>query len=227
MSHPIGEGARPAAATKAGTANRWIRIGLGALVVAVAAQIAIPLPFTPIPFTLQPLAVLIVGGLLGARAGAAALVLYLGLGLMGLPVFAAGGSGVARLLGPTGGYLLAFPAAAGLVGWLVERVGRVGQDGRVGRGGQVGQVGPAEASLAARPAGRLAGFSRLAAYLVACALGILVIHLGGTAQLALLTGDAETAIRSGFIPFLTGDLLKIGLAVAVLLLAGPRLRRPS
>ena len=205
MSHPIGEGARPAAATKAGTANRWIRIGLGALVVAVAAQIAIPLPFTPIPFTLQPLAVLIVGGLLGARAGAAALVLYLGLGLMGLPVFAAGGSGVARLLGPTGGYLLAFPAAAGLVGWLVERVGRAGQVG--------------QASLAAWPPGRLAALRRLAAYLVACALGMLVVHIGGTAQLALLTGDAETAIRSGFIPFLTGDLLKIGLAVAVLLLA--------
>jgi biotin transport system substrate-specific component len=82
--------------------------------VSVAAQVVVPLPLTPIPFTLQPLAVLVVGGVLGARRGAAALALYLAMGLVGLPVFAAGGSGIARLMGPTGGYLLAFPAAAAL-----------------------------------------------------------------------------------------------------------------
>lgn len=87
---------------------------------ALGAQAAIPLPGTPVPMTLQVPAVLIVGGLLGPAAGAASLVVYLVLGAVGLPVFAAvGPSGFARLLGPTGGYLLAFPIAAALVGVLV------------------------------------------------------------------------------------------------------------
>ena len=60
---------------------------------AVAAQVAVPVPFTPVPMTLQPLAVLVVGGLLGAAGGLAALTTYLALGLLGLPVFAGGSSG--------------------------------------------------------------------------------------------------------------------------------------
>ena len=88
-------------------------VALGALLVAVAAQVVVPVPFTPVPMTLQPLAVLVVGALLGAAAGASALVLYIALGALGFPVFAAGGSGVLHLIGPTGGYLLAFPVAAG------------------------------------------------------------------------------------------------------------------
>ncbi len=92
----------------------------GALVVALAAQVALPLPGTPVPFTLQVPAVLLVGGLLGARLGAASMALYLALGIAGLPVFAAlGPLGPARLLGPTGGYLLAYPVAAALSGRLV------------------------------------------------------------------------------------------------------------
>ena len=84
---------------------------LGAALVAAAAQIAVPLPGTPVPMTLQPLAVLLVGGLLGARLGAASMVLYLALGTAGLPVFTPTVPlvGIARLLGPTGGYLLAYP----------------------------------------------------------------------------------------------------------------------
>jgi biotin transport system substrate-specific component len=94
----------------------------GALAVAALAQIAVPLPGTPVPMTLQPLGVLLVGGLLGPRLGAAALVLYLGLGAAGLPVFTPVGTpGLARLLGPTGGYLLAYPFAAALVGVLAAR----------------------------------------------------------------------------------------------------------
>jgi biotin transport system substrate-specific component len=94
----------------------------GACLVSVAAQLAVPLPGTPVPMTLQPLAVLLVGGLLGPRLGAASLALYLLLGASGLPVFTpVGAPGLARLFGPTGGYLLAFPVAAALVGWVARR----------------------------------------------------------------------------------------------------------
>ena len=77
---------------------------------AAAAQISVPLPFTPVPFTLQPMVVLLGGAALGPRLGHASQVLYLAAGLAGLPVFAASPllpQGAARLLGPTGGYLLA------------------------------------------------------------------------------------------------------------------------
>jgi biotin transport system substrate-specific component len=101
---------------------RWpLAIVGGALVVALSAQVAVPLPFTPVPMTLQGLAVVLVGGTLGAAAGAGALVFYLVLGALGLPVFAGGAAGVAKLLGPTGGYLLAFPVAAALVGRFAVR----------------------------------------------------------------------------------------------------------
>lgn len=93
----------------------------GTGLVAGAAQISIPLPFTPVPITGQTFAVLLTGAALGARRGAAAIVLYVLEGLAGLPVFAGGASGLARLLGPTGGYLLGFIAAAYLTGTLAER----------------------------------------------------------------------------------------------------------
>ncbi|HUR95240.1 MAG TPA: biotin transporter BioY [Gemmatimonadales bacterium] len=162
-------------------ASRVLQIALGALVVALSAQVLVPVPFSPVPMTLQPLAVLAVGGLLGAAGGAAALGLYLALGIMGLPVFAGGSSGILHLTGPTGGYLLAFPVAAALVG-----------------------------RLAGRSAGALG-------VLLACAVGMFVIHAGGVAQLAGLGGNPAAAFRVGFVPFLTGDLLKVGLAAAVIL----------
>jgi len=97
-------------------------IAAGVLLVALASQVAVPLPLTPVPMTLQPLAVLLVGGLLGQRRGAAAMVAYLLLGAAGAPVFTPfGAPGLLRLLGPTGGYLLAFPFAAALVGWVTAR----------------------------------------------------------------------------------------------------------
>jgi len=105
-----------AAEARARLGRRLVGIGIGAAVVALAAQVAVPVPFSPVPMTLQPLAVLAVGGLLGGVGGAAALATYLALGVLGLPVFAGGSSGVLHLLGPTGGYLLAFPVAAALTG---------------------------------------------------------------------------------------------------------------
>jgi biotin transport system substrate-specific component len=156
-----------------------------------------PVPFSPVPMTLQPLAVLAIGGLLGVAGGLSALVLYLLLGIVGLPVFAAGGSGVWHLLGPTGGYLLAFPIAAAVTGAL---------------------VGPVTASPGSVNAGAVLRV------LLACALGMAIIHVGGVAQLALLGGDPALAFRVGFVPFLTGDLLKVGLAAALILAAGPKIR---
>ena len=172
-------------------ARRALAVVLGAATVAVAAQVAVPLPFTPVPMTLQPLAVLAVGGVLGARLGAAALVLYLALGALGLPVFTPmGPPGAARLLGPTGGYLLSYPIAAAVTGWLAAR-------------------------HFAPPIVRV---------LLACAAGMVLIHVGGSAQLAILTGDIGAATRVGLVPFLTGDLLKIGIAALVIVALAPKIR---
>ena len=93
----------------------------GSLFVALAAQVTIRLPFSPVPLTGQTLAVLLVGALLGSRRGALSLLAYLFEGLAGLPVFAAGASGLAYVMGPTGGYLAGFVVAAFVVGWLAER----------------------------------------------------------------------------------------------------------
>jgi biotin transport system substrate-specific component len=93
----------------------------GSFFVAGMAQVRIPLPFTPVPLTGQTFAVLLVGAVLGSRRGAASLLLYLVQGIIGLPVFAGGASGLAVLLGPTGGYLVGFVAAAYLIGLLAAR----------------------------------------------------------------------------------------------------------
>ncbi len=93
----------------------------GSLFVALCAQFAIPLPFSPVPVTGQTLAVLTVGVLLGSRRGSLALLTYLAEGALGLPVLAGGAAGLSRLTGPTGGYLIGFVAAAFLVGWLAEQ----------------------------------------------------------------------------------------------------------
>src|SRR6266436_5285010 len=92
------------------------------LLVALCARVTVPLPFTPVPLTLQNFGVLVVGLVLGPRRAFAALVLYLAEGAAGLPVFnPTGPGGIAQLMGPTGGYLLAYPLVAGLAGFLIER----------------------------------------------------------------------------------------------------------
>jgi biotin transport system substrate-specific component len=164
-------------------------VGLGALAVAISAQVLVPVPFSPVPMTLQPLAVLALGGLIGAAGGVSALILYLALGVLGLPIFAGGSSGILHLTGPTGGYLLAFPVAAGVAGALAGAVPR-----------------------------------SIVRVLLACLAGMVIIHVGGVAQLALLGGNPSLAMKVGFVPFFTGDLLKVGLAAALILTAGPRVR---
>ena len=170
--------------------RRTLAVVLGALVVAGAAQVSVPLPGTPVPMTLQPMAVLLVGGLLGPRLGALSMILYLAMGAAGLPVFTPTVPlvGFARLFGPTGGYLLAYPVAA----WAVGAVLR-------------------EGSSVLR---------------VACGVfaGLVLIHLGGLAQLAILTGNLSAAARFGTWPFLLGDLLKIAVLVPVLMQLTPTIR---
>lgn len=103
----------------------WLRNVLlmfgGALLVALLAQIRIPLPFTPVPLTGQTFAVLLVGATLGAKRGAGSIMFYTVLGALGLPVFAGGTAGIAYLAGPTLGYLLGFIVAAFVIGKMAER----------------------------------------------------------------------------------------------------------
>jgi biotin transport system substrate-specific component len=167
--------------------RRTAAVVLGAVFVAAAAQVAVPLPGTPVPMTLQPLAVLLVGGLLGARLGALSLILYLALGVAGLPVFTPTVPlvGWTRLIGPTGGYLLAYPVAAFVVGSFSGHWTRVA---------------------------------------LGVAAGLVLIHVGGLAQLLIITGSVSTAARFGTVPFLLGDLIKLGVAVAILTKLAPSIR---
>jgi biotin transport system substrate-specific component len=104
--------------------KRVALVGAAGFVVALAAasQVAIPIPGTPVPVTLQPLVVVLSGLMLGPVVGFASMVTYLVLGALGLPVFApVGAPGILRLLGPTGGYLIAFPFAAFAAGFVALR----------------------------------------------------------------------------------------------------------
>lgn len=104
---------------KASIGVQALWIGVFAALTALGAQIAIP--HQPVPYTLQTLFVLLSGAFLGKRNGAASQLVYLCAGIIGIPVFSGFGFGLVRLLGPSGGYLLAFPVAAFVVGYLTER----------------------------------------------------------------------------------------------------------
>lgn len=92
---------------------------VGSLLVAVSAQIQVPM--YPVPMTMQPFAVIVIGAAYGARLGAATLLLYMAEGALGLPVFAGMKGGAVVLAGPTAGYIVGFVLAAGAIGWLAER----------------------------------------------------------------------------------------------------------
>lgn len=177
------------------------------LLTALCAQIVIPLPFTPVPITAQTFAVLLTGAALGARRGAAAIVLYVLEGLAGLPVFAGGAAGLARLQGPTGGYLLGFIAAAYLTGTLAER----GWDRTV------------------RWAAAAMGAGNVVLYLFG--LPWLAVYYGwpeavarGVPWLALSLGWSK-AVTGGLLPFIPGDLVKLTAAALALPGAWALLRR--
>jgi biotin transport system substrate-specific component len=170
------------------TAIRMASVLLLAAMTAAAAQISIPLPFTPVPFTLQPMVVLLGGAVLGARLGMAAQVVYLLAGIAGLPVFAASAvlpQGALRLLGPTGGYLMSYPFAAFLTGLLAER----GFDRRY------------LTSALAMGAGLIVVF----------ACGVLWL-----AFLARPAAGLDAALRTGFYPFIPADIFKVLVAATVM-----------
>ncbi|HEU4688590.1 MAG TPA: biotin transporter BioY [Vicinamibacterales bacterium] len=158
---------------------------------AAAAQISVPLPFTAVPFTLQPMVVLLGALALGSRLGAASQILYLAAGIAGLPVFAASGilpPGPLRLLGPTGGYLMAYPLAAFLTGYLAER----GFDRRY------------LTSIVAM----LAGLAVIYAIGVTW-LGVFARPLEGAAP------GMSVAALTGIYPFIVPDLIKIAVAAGL------------
>ncbi len=121
-------------------AARQVAIVVAAsLFVALCAGITIPIPGTPVPLTVQNFGVLLVGLLLGSRRGFAALMLYLAEGATGMPVFSpVGVGGIAHLLGPTGGFLLAYPFVAWLAGYVMEHGRKT--FARAALGGLLGEI---------------------------------------------------------------------------------------
>jgi biotin transport system substrate-specific component len=156
------------------------------LFIALCARVTVPLPFTPVPLTLQNFGVLAVGLVLGSRRGFAALCLYLVEGACGLPVFSPAvlGSGITHLLGPTGGFLMAYPLVAFVAGWIYER--------------------------------RAENNSRRFAWAALSALaGELVLFAGGLSWLAVLTHSVSLAVRYGLYWFVFAEIIKVLMAAGV------------
>jgi biotin transport system substrate-specific component len=174
-----------------GIAADALRIVAANILLVLCAHIVIPLPWTPVPITGQTFGVLLVAVLLGARRGAITLILYLLEGAAGLPVFQPLGlPGLARFAGPTAGYLLSYPFAAFVTGWLVERGAKIGnaRDG----------------------GGWLAGLPLLGVLLS----GEAIIFACGCAWLAMFLGMGwSAALRQGALPFIPGEIIKMALIV--------------
>ena len=162
-------------------------IGVAAFAVATAlsAQVAVWLPWTAVPMTLQPLFVILAGAMLGPRLGALSMGAYVVAGAMGAPVFAGGGAGLPWLMGPTGGYLLAAPAAAFVAGVVAGRPTETGTGGAL----------------------RL--LSGLALGVATMYVGGVAQLVGVSGQ------GLEAAFAAGVVPFLVGDITKIALAFFV------------
>jgi len=174
-----------------GIAADALRIVAANILLVLCAHIVIPLPWTPVPITGQTFGVLLVAVLLGARRGAITLILYLLEGAAGLPVFQPLGlPGLARFAGPTAGYLLSYPFAAFVTGWLIERGAKIGnaRDG----------------------GGWLAGLPLLGVLLS----GEAIIFACGCAWLAMFLGMGwSAALRQGALPFIPGEIIKMALIV--------------
>lgn len=166
-----------------------LAVALAALT-GLAAQVRIPLPFTPVPITLQTFAVLLSGVVLGARWGGASQGLYAGLGAAGVPWFAGATAGVGRIVGPTGGYIVGFVLAAAAVGYVVDRSAR-----------------------ARRPLA-LVGLLFAANFLVVYGVGLPWLY----GWLSFVQGGSPTVVRVfelGLVPFVVGDVVKLLAAAGV------------
>jgi biotin transport system substrate-specific component len=153
--------------------------------VAVCAHISLPLPFTPVPLTLQTFAVILVGMTLGPAAGFSAMVLYLVQGAMGLPVFTPHGpGGIAQLMGPTAGFLFSYPLAAASAGWVV----------RV-------------------PSNRASRFRQ--AVVAGCVTSVIILILGAGWLASLLHLNASAAWHLAVAPFLPGEAIKVTAAAGI------------
>lgn len=165
--------------------NRVLVVIGATLLVAACAHVAIPLFFTPVPLTLQTFAVLLVGLVLGPRAGFAALALYLVEGAAGLPVFNPHGlGGVAQMVGPTAGYLLSYPFAAALAGFVYKQL------------------------LSTKPA-------LVAALAGGIAATVVIFTLGAGWLALLTHASAHVVWATAVAPFLPGEVIKISAAAAV------------
>ncbi|MEF8774596.1 MAG: biotin transporter BioY [Halobacteriales archaeon] len=169
-------------------AGNVARAVLFAALVGAFAYVSFPYPLSPAPVTLQVLGVFLAGALLGPVWGGAAMVLYLAAGVVGLPVFAGGDAGLGVLIGPTGGYLLAYPPAAMAVGAVVH--GGLSLDDH-----------------------RAAGLARL---IVAMAAGTAVVYgMGAVGLYVFLEYGVATAVLQGAVVFLPAEALKAAAAVGV------------
>jgi biotin transport system substrate-specific component len=178
---PLGAAQDPRALTRTLAGRSFLAVSATAFI-ALCAHVSVPLYFTPVPITLQTMAVILVGLTLGPALGSAALVLYLAEGAMGLPVFSPNGpGGIAQLLGPTAGYLFSYPLAAAAAGGVVRAV-------RLGR--------------SQLPAAILAGL----------AASIFIFAMGAGWLAHLLHLNANAAWHLGVQPFLPGEILKIAAA---------------
>jgi len=171
-----------------GVALDVLRIAVANILLVLSAHVVIPLPFTPVPITGQTFGVLLVAVILGSRRGMLTCVLYLLEGMAGLPVFQPlGAPGPLRLAGPTAGYLLAYPSAAFVTGWLAEYI-------------------------SARGFSRF----RIVQMTGALVSGEAIIFAGGCAWLALgMRLGWSGAIYAGALPFIPGEIIKIALILAV------------
>lgn len=169
---------------------RAAKIAAFACFVGVAAQLAVPLPFTPVPVTMQTLFVVLAGVVLGARDGCYSILAYVAVGIAGAPVFAGFRGGLPALVGPTGGYIVSFPVAALVAGYLSERLG----------GGRLAVFFASLLGLAVILAGGSTYLMLLAGlpFLQAASLGALPFVAGELAKAglaALLSGRIRTRIR--------------------------------
>ncbi len=170
-------------------------------------------PFYPVPLTMQTLAVLLVGGLLGPTLGVSTVAAYLVVGAMGAPVFHNGLGGLAVLAGPTGGYLVGFLPAAFLMGLAAQRI-------------RTCQSEHGESSRRTTYSGCAASIREIAVLAVGALLAGVAIYGVGLPWLSLFTGSSlSQAAAVGAVPFLLGDLLKTAVAIGAVRLGAPALSR--